>query len=76
MCIYINVERGKRVSSGEKFGINGIELNEVDWGEKCKYHGQDEDVAYDCVLNKDRITKGVLPMIMKNMGNRATVYSR
>ena len=56
-CAYINIERGKKVSLGGKFDINGFELNELECGEKYKYLGQDEDVGYDNVLNKDGVTK-------------------
>ena len=64
-CAYINIERGKKVTLGEKFGINGIELKELESGEKYKYLGQDEDVGYDNVLNKDRVTKEYYRRIRK-----------
>ena len=31
-CAYIYIERGKRNTLGEKFGINDIELSEVECG--------------------------------------------
>ena len=56
---YIHIERGKKVSLGNNFRINDIELNELERGKKYKYLGQDEDIGYDNVLNKDR--KELLP---------------
>ena len=64
-CAYINIEKGKNVSLGEKFGINGIELNELECGEKYKYLGQDEGIGYDNVLNKDRVMKEYYRRIRK-----------
>ena len=56
-CAYINIERGKRVSLGKNFGINDMDLNELECGEKYKYLGQDENVGYESALNKERVTK-------------------
>ena len=54
-CAYIYIERGQRNTLGEKFGINYIEINELECGEKYKYLGQDENIAHDNVLNKKRV---------------------
>ena len=54
-CAYNYIERGKRNTLGEKFGINDIELNEVECVEKYKHLGQDENIVYDNVLNKGRV---------------------
>ena len=36
-CAYIYIERGKKTTLGEKFSIDDIELNELEYGEKYKF---------------------------------------
>ena len=54
-CAYVYVDRGQQKSLGEKITINGLELNELKYGEAYKYLGQDEDVSYKGELNKARV---------------------
>ena len=37
--------------------MNGLELNELEFGESYKYLGQDEDISYKGELNKERVVK-------------------
>ena len=50
-CAYCNIERGTQKSLGSKFEINGLELNELQHGEFCKYLGQDEAVSINGELS-------------------------
>ena len=50
-CAYVYIEKGKKMSLGEKFSIQEMELNELEDGEQYKYLGQDESVGYDNILN-------------------------
>ena len=56
-CAYINIDRGNQKSLGEQITINGLELNELKYGESYKYLGQDEDTSYKGELNKTRVTQ-------------------
>ena len=64
-CAYINIERGKITTLGEKFTINDVELNELVAGEKYKYLGQDEDISYDNTINKERVTREYFKRVRK-----------
>ena len=56
-CAYMYIERGRKVSLGEKLTINDMELDELENGESYKYLGQDESIGYDDVLNKEKVIK-------------------
>ena len=55
----------KKLRLGEKFSINDIELNELEYGEKYKYLGQDENIGYDNILNKNRVLKEYFRRVRK-----------
>ena len=42
----------EKTTLGENFSTNDIELNELEYGEKYKYLGQDENIGYGNILNK------------------------
>ena len=64
-CAYIYIERGTKTTLSEKFSINDIEFNEFEYGEKYKYLGQDENIGYDNILNKNRVLKEYLRRVRK-----------
>ena len=64
-CAYIYIERGKKVSLGENYSINDVELKELENGEQYKYLGQDECVGYNEDLNKDKVTKEYYKQVRK-----------
>ena len=64
-CAYIYIERGKKTTLGEKFSINDIEHNELEYGEKYKYLDQDENIGYDNIPNKNRVLKEYFRRVRK-----------
>ena len=64
-CAYINIERGKKVTLGETFSINNLELHELQDGENYTYLGQDEEVGFNSQLNKDKVTKEYFTRVKK-----------
>ena len=42
---------------GEPLVINGINIKELEEGESYRYLGVDENIEYNCIINKERILK-------------------
>ena len=68
-CAYIYIDRGKKKTLGEKFTIQGTELNELEHGEQYKYLGQEESVGYNAELNKERVVKEYFKRVRKIWGS-------
>ena len=64
-CSYISIERGKKKSLGVNLCLNDLQISELKNGECNKYLGQDEDIGFDNVLNKGRITAEYLKIVKK-----------
>ena len=56
-CAYLYIEKGNVKSLGEQLIMNNIRLNELPEGDTYKYLGQDESVAYNGQLNKEKVLK-------------------
>ena len=56
-CAYLNIERGNQKSLGKFLTLDETKLAELTEGECYKYLGQDENVGYNNVLNKERVIK-------------------
>ena len=63
-CSYINIERGMK-SLGVNLCLNDLEISELENGECYKYLGQDEDIVFDNVLNKERVMAEYLKRVKK-----------
>ena len=64
-CSYINIERGKKKSLGVNLCLNDLQISELENGECYKYLGQDENIGFDNVLNKERVTAEYLKRVKK-----------
>ena len=64
-CSYINIERGKKKSLGVNLCLNDFKISELENGKCYKYLGQDEDIEFDNVLNKERVTAEYLKRAKK-----------
>lgn len=73
-CAYLCIQRGKRNSLGSKFKLNNLELSELESGNHYKYLGQDEDVAINSEINKERVTAEYFKRIRKIWNSE--LYSR
>ena len=63
-CSYINIERGMK-SLGVNLCLNDLEISELENGECYKYLGQNEDIVFDNVLNKERVMAEYLKRVKK-----------
>ena len=64
MCL-LNIERGSRNSLGKFLTLDETKLAELTEGELYKYLGQDENIGYNDVLNKERVIKEYIKRIRK-----------
>ena len=59
-CVYLNIERGNQKSLGKFLTLDETKLAELTEGKCYKYLGQDENIGYNDVLNKERVIKNHL----------------
>ena len=58
-CAYIKTEKGKNTTT-TSIEINGLMIKPIQKGDSYRYLGQDENVAYEGTINKERISKEYL----------------
>ena len=56
---YIKTEKGKNTTT-TPIEINGLMIKPIQKGDSYQYLGQDENVAYEGTINKERISKEYL----------------
>ena len=64
-CAYLNIERGSQKSLGKFLTLDETKLAELTEGECYKYLGQDENIGYNDVLNRERVIKEHMKRIRK-----------
>ena len=71
-CSYINIERKniettstQKKSLSVNLCLNDFKISELENGKCYKYLGQDEDIEFDNVLNKERVTAEYLKRATK-----------
>ena len=64
MC-HLNIERGNQKSLGKFLTLDETKLAELTEDECNKYLGQDENIGYNDVLNKERVIKEYMKRIRK-----------
>ena len=64
-CSYINIERRKKKSLGVNLCLQDLQISKLESGECYKYLGQDEDIGFDNVLNKEQVTAEYLKIVQK-----------
>ena len=64
-CAYLNIERGNQKSLGKFLTLDETKLAELTKGGCYKYLGQDENIGYNDVSNKERVMKEYMKRIGK-----------
>ena len=64
-CAYLHIERGNQKSLGKFLTLDETKLAELTEDECNKYLGQDENIGYNDVLNKERVIKEYMKRIRK-----------
>ena len=74
-CAYIKIEKGKSTAT-LAIEINGLKIKPILEGESYGYLGQDENVAYDGTINKERVTKEYLLHVKKIWSSELSAYNK
>ena len=56
-CAYIHIINGKQVNTNNVLSVNGLDIQPIADGDTYRYLGQDENIGYDGVINKERVRK-------------------
>ena len=64
-CAYLNIERGNQKSLGKSLTLDETKLAELTEGQYYKYLGQDENIGFNDILNKERVIKEYMKRIRK-----------
>ena len=63
-CTYTKIEKGKNTTTSA-IEINVLKIKPIQEGESYRYLSQDENVAYERTINKERVTKEYLSRVKK-----------
>ena len=64
-CAFMSIVKGERKMYGNRIYVEGLEINELQVEDSCKYLGLDEDIAYIGELNKNRVKTEYLTVFGK-----------
>ena len=65
-CAYMKVAKGKQVSNLQPLEMDDIFIQPIQEGDTYKYLGPDQNINFDCPINKERVTKEYFTRV-KNM---------
>ena len=63
-CTYIQIEKGKNTTT-TPVEINGLTIKSIQEGESYWYVGQDENIAHEGTINKERVSKEYLSRVKR-----------
>ena len=74
-CAYIKIEKGKNTTTSA-IEINGLKIKPIQEGESYRYLGQEENVAYEGTINKERVTNEYLSRVKKIWSSELSAYNK
>ena len=74
-CVYIKIEKGKNTTTSA-IEINGLKIKPIQEGESYRYLGQDENVAYEGKINKERVTNEYISRVKKIWSSELSAYNK
>ena len=74
-CAYIKIEKGKNTTTSA-IEINDLKIKLIQEGESYRYLGQDENVAYEGTINKERVTNEYLSRVKKIWSSELSAYNK
>ena len=74
-CAYIKIEKGKNTTTSA-IEINGLKIKPIQEGESYRYLDQDENVAYEGTINKERVTNEYLSRVKKIWSSELSAYNK
>ena len=73
-CAYIKTEKGKNTTTTST-EINGLMIKPIQKGDSYRYLGQDENVAYEGTINKERISKEYLSWVKRIWSSALSAFN-
>ena len=74
-CAYIKIEKEKNTKT-LAIEINGLKMKPIQERESYRYLGQDENVAYEGAINKERVTREYLSRVKKIWSCELSAYNK
>ena len=74
-CAYIKIEKGKNTTT-TPIEINGLTNKPIQEGESYRYLGQDENIAYEGTINKERVSKEYLSRVKKIWSSELSAFNK
>ena len=74
-CAYIKIEKGKKTTT-TPIEINGLTNKSIQEGESYRYLGQDENIAYEGTINKERVSKEYLSRVKKIWPSEQSAFNK
>ena len=74
-CAYIKIEKGKNTTT-TPIEINGLTIKPIQEGESYRYLGQDEYIAYEGTINKERVSKEYLSRVKKIWSSELSAFNK
>ena len=72
-CAYLQREKGKVMQNLKPILINNLTIKPIKEGDNYKDLGIDENISYNCPINKKRVTKGYINRIRKTWDSQLSV---
>ena len=72
---YIKIEKGKNTTTKPK-EINGLTIKTIQESEKYQYLGQEENIAYEGTINKERVSKEDLSRVKKIWSSELPAFNK
>ena len=74
-CAYIKIEKGKNTTT-TPIEINGLTIKPIQEGESYRYLGQDEYIAYEGTINKERVSKEYPSRVKKIWSSELSAFNK
>ena len=74
-CAYIKTEKGKNTTT-TPIEINGLTIKPIQEGESYRYLGQDENIAYEGTINKERVSKEYPSRVKKIWSSELSAFNK
>ena len=75
-CACLQIEKGKVMQNLEKISINGLTIKPIEEGDNYKYLGIHENISYNGLINKERVTKEYINRIRKIWNSQLSDFNK
>ena len=74
-CAYIKIEKGKNTTT-TPIEINGLTIKPIQEGERYRYLGRYENIAYEGTINKERVSKEYFSQVKKIWSSELSAFNK